>query len=61
MIEAAENQVTAANNVLANARVVADGIRAHIKEQSKLLTEANQRLVMFSKSITEAHDKFNGK
>jgi predicted nucleic acid-binding Zn-ribbon protein len=61
LIEAAQNQVTAANNVLENAKIVADGIRSHIKEQSKLLSEANERLVMFSKSITDAHDKFNGK
>jgi hypothetical protein len=61
LIEAAENQVTAASNVLEHAKIVADSIRGHIKEQSKLLNSANDRLVVFSKSITDAHIKFLGK
>jgi hypothetical protein len=60
LIEAAENQVTAANNVLANATVVADGIRAQIKNQSDLLDNANSRLMLFSDSVTQAYNKFNG-
>lgn len=61
LVQAAENQVTEANNVLASAKVVAEGIMAQINEQVKIMNHTNERLKMFSQSIADAHDKFNGK
>ena len=62
ILRAAEDQVTEANNLLASAKVLAEGIKAQIKEHADMIDNINGRLKTFGETILEAHKKFlNGK
>lgn len=58
LIKAAEDQVTEAQLLLDRTKVLADGIKAQIKEQADMLTDMNKRLHAFGNSMLEAHNKY---
>ena len=58
LLQAAEDMVNEAANILSRTKVVAEGIRAQVEEQSKLLADMNDRLLQFGDTVVEAHDKF---
>ena len=58
LMQAAEDQVTEASNLLESTKVLAEGIRAQVEAQSKLLQEMNGRLHDFGQSVLEAHSKY---
>jgi hypothetical protein len=58
LMQAAEDQVTEAANLLESTKVLADGIRAQVEVQSKLLQDMNGRLRDFGESVLEAHSKY---
>jgi hypothetical protein len=58
LLRVAEDQVTEAQNLLASTKALAEGIRAQVGEQSRLLDDLNQRLKTFGTEAMEAHKKF---
>jgi len=60
LLLAAENQVTEAQNLFERTKVLAEGIRAQVKEHTELVTNLNGRLKTFGAQMLDAHRKFNG-
>jgi septation ring formation regulator EzrA len=59
MIEAAQEQVTAAQNKLEEIRAFADDIRQQIKAKDKELTEMTDRIKTLGERVLEANREFN--
>ena len=59
MVVAAEEQVTAANNMLEHTRAFADNLRDQIKAKDKELDEMSVKLRSFGQTVLDAHQKFN--
>jgi hypothetical protein len=60
MVQAAQEQLTRAQNTVEEVKAFADDVRARIATKAKELDDLNARLRSFCTSILEAHDRFHG-
>lgn len=60
LLQAAEEQLTQAQNMLEQTKAFAEDVRARIKAKAHELADMNTRLKAFGGSILEAHRKFHG-
>lgn len=60
LLQAAEEQLTQAQNMLAQTKTFAEDVQARIAEKARELNDMNKRLQTFGSSILEAHRKFHG-
>jgi len=58
LLQAAEDQITEANNLLASTKVLVEGIKAQVAEQKKLIEEFNGRMQTFGGTVLEAHKTY---
>ena len=58
LLQAAEDQITEANNLLASTKVLVEGIKAQVAEQKKLIEEFNGRMQTFGGTVLEAHKAY---
>jgi multidrug efflux pump subunit AcrA (membrane-fusion protein) len=58
LLQAAEDQVTEAQNLLASTKILAEQIGVQVEEQSKLLEDMHDRLKTFGGTVIDAHRKF---
>ena len=58
LLQAAEDQITEANNLLASTKVLVEGIKAQVAEQKKLIEEFNGRMQTFGGTVLEAHKMY---
>jgi hypothetical protein len=58
LMQAANDQVNEANNLLASVKALAEDINANISEHAKMLDDMDGRLRLFGESVLAAHKKF---
>lgn len=60
LVQAAEEQLTAAQNMLAQTQAFAEDMRVRVQEKARELADMNARLKAFGSTIVEAHHRFHG-
>jgi hypothetical protein len=58
LVRAAEDRLTEAQNLVDSTKILADGIRAQVVAQTKLLDDMKIGLTTFGTTVVEAHKKF---
>lgn len=58
LVQAAEEQLLEAENILARTKILADNIKQQISEHSTKLADINRRVRALGESVLAAHDKF---
>ena len=60
MLQAAEAQVNEAQNLLAEVRVLAEGLHQQVDNKNREINDLRDRLKTFGEGVLAAHRKFNG-
>jgi hypothetical protein len=58
LVRAAEDRLTEAQNLVDSTKILADGIRAQVVAQTRLLDDMKIGLTTFGSTVVEAHKKF---
>jgi hypothetical protein len=58
LLQAAEDRLVEAQNLVESTKALSEGIKAQMAEQSKLLDDMKARLKSFGGSVVEAHKKY---